>query len=616
MHENARIPGATTRSLAERLDEPGYRTAAFVSSLPAVAAVWPGARLRALRRRAAGAEDERVAARRPTRARLPRRRQPTSPSSGSTTSIRTRPTRRRSRSGRGFAADPYLGRGGRRWIEQARAPDRRPSSAAPGGGARLLIVGDHGEGLGDHGELQHGHLLYQSTMHVPLVLAGAGSRRRWTTRRSARGGSSTPCSHWAGSTAPAACGRRERGRARRGDEAVSRYGWQPQTMAVDGRQKPIRGHPRGLRPRRRSGARRRISAPRAPPRALAKALAEAIRCRRRAPRAAPMGDEERRSLASLGYIASEGAPVAVPENAPRAAEMTRLFEALDARIARLRERRLCRRGAASPTDHPRRPRRPSSTVRLAVAQSFLRTRRGGRGELRRRAADRSRFDRSRPLPRDASAEGRPWRRGGAPFRVGASSQPERSPHSKGSPASAASRGGSRRRPRFRSRCAVAGVPAPLLAELGQVRMAMADTPGRDRRLRKARMPTVRASRTISSSASSFSRNAHAVTDVATDFGSDRRTPVPALRAVALAAEADHQRLPCPGGPADVPARRGRFPGEAVAGQRWAHHVKGVLGAPAVCGRSVSGPMTLPNSMIDPGQPCVMTSGKASGCGER
>src|SRR6185503_21355195 len=39
---------------------------------------------------------------------------------------------------------------------------------------RVLVVGDHGEGLGEHGEAQHGNLLYQATMRVPLVLAGEG----------------------------------------------------------------------------------------------------------------------------------------------------------------------------------------------------------------------------------------------------------------------------------------------------------------------------------------------------------------------------------------------------------------------------------------------------------
>ena len=34
----------------------------------------------------------------------------------------------------------------------------------------LVIVGDHGEGLGEHGEPTHGYLLYRSTMHVPLII--------------------------------------------------------------------------------------------------------------------------------------------------------------------------------------------------------------------------------------------------------------------------------------------------------------------------------------------------------------------------------------------------------------------------------------------------------------
>jgi arylsulfatase A-like enzyme/Tfp pilus assembly protein PilF len=35
----------------------------------------------------------------------------------------------------------------------------------------VAITGDHGEGLGDHGELTHGMLAYDSTLRVPLVIA-------------------------------------------------------------------------------------------------------------------------------------------------------------------------------------------------------------------------------------------------------------------------------------------------------------------------------------------------------------------------------------------------------------------------------------------------------------
>ena len=35
----------------------------------------------------------------------------------------------------------------------------------------VAVVGDHGEGLGEHGELTHGLLLYEPTLHVPLIIA-------------------------------------------------------------------------------------------------------------------------------------------------------------------------------------------------------------------------------------------------------------------------------------------------------------------------------------------------------------------------------------------------------------------------------------------------------------
>jgi choline-sulfatase len=36
--------------------------------------------------------------------------------------------------------------------------------------AVIVVVGDHGEGLGDHGEQTHGIFLYDSTTHVPLIV--------------------------------------------------------------------------------------------------------------------------------------------------------------------------------------------------------------------------------------------------------------------------------------------------------------------------------------------------------------------------------------------------------------------------------------------------------------
>ncbi len=38
----------------------------------------------------------------------------------------------------------------------------------------VVLLGDHGESLGDHGEYTHGIFLYDSTMHIPMMIAGPG----------------------------------------------------------------------------------------------------------------------------------------------------------------------------------------------------------------------------------------------------------------------------------------------------------------------------------------------------------------------------------------------------------------------------------------------------------
>jgi len=42
--------------------------------------------------------------------------------------------------------------------------------------ALIVLVSDHGEGLGDHGEIEHGILLYREALHVPLLLKLPGGR--------------------------------------------------------------------------------------------------------------------------------------------------------------------------------------------------------------------------------------------------------------------------------------------------------------------------------------------------------------------------------------------------------------------------------------------------------
>lgn len=56
-------------------------------------------------------------------------------------------------------ADQQLGRL-IEWLKRARLYD----------GTLLVVASDHGESLGDHGEKEHGFFLYNSTLHVPLII--------------------------------------------------------------------------------------------------------------------------------------------------------------------------------------------------------------------------------------------------------------------------------------------------------------------------------------------------------------------------------------------------------------------------------------------------------------
>ncbi|MSP54181.1 MAG: tetratricopeptide repeat protein [Myxococcales bacterium] len=50
----------------------------------------------------------------------------------------------------------------------------RVVSAFEGRNVLWAIIGDHGEGLGEHQEITHGLFTYQATQHVPWILSGAG----------------------------------------------------------------------------------------------------------------------------------------------------------------------------------------------------------------------------------------------------------------------------------------------------------------------------------------------------------------------------------------------------------------------------------------------------------
>jgi tetratricopeptide (TPR) repeat protein len=52
----------------------------------------------------------------------------------------------------------------------------------------VMVVGDHGESLGDHGELSHGYFIYESTLHVPLIVHWPDGAPKYPERVSEPGG--------------------------------------------------------------------------------------------------------------------------------------------------------------------------------------------------------------------------------------------------------------------------------------------------------------------------------------------------------------------------------------------------------------------------------------------
>jgi choline-sulfatase len=330
VHENARYLGAKHPLLAERLRAAGYGTAAFVSSFVL-------ARRFGLARGFEIYDDD-----------LPPGR---SERSASETTDRAlawmdrrspqllfvwvhyfdphapyeppEPFRRR------YATDPYRGEIAAMDEQLGRlvaAFERRAT-----GPVAIVVASDHGEGRGDHGEAQHGNLVYQSTMHVPLVIVGPGvvpgvsdapvSVRRvfhttldWATLGDAHS--------LRGPEAEIVLG-----------EAMKpflSYGWQPQVMAVEGTMKAILAGRMEVYDVVADPSEAHDLGPDANlPRPLRTALREypvpspGVR-----PASEALGEEERRQLASLGYV-SAGSEPAVRKDAPRPADMTRLFETID-----------------------------------------------------------------------------------------------------------------------------------------------------------------------------------------------------------------------------------------------------------------------------------------------
>ncbi|MBW3671863.1 MAG: sulfatase-like hydrolase/transferase, partial [Acidobacteria bacterium] len=330
VHENARYIPDSTRLLAEVLQQSGYRTAAFVSAYPLGRQFGIGRGFEFFDDDL-GSEPERSAEETTRRAvewlnehnegplflwvHYFDPHHPYDPPSPFAEAYREAPYL-----GEIAAMDEQIGKLFAAFSEQTEGP------------TAVILSGDHGEGLGDHGEQQHGNLIYQSTMLIPLVIAGpdvapgvaeqaVSSRRIFHT-----------ILDWAGIDQSQSLLRDTEGEVVVGEAMRPhlQYGWQPQIMAVEGHVKAIhsgriesydiQADPAETRDRSNELD-------------LSREMRQAIReyplpSLDRSPAVATLSDEDRRQLASLGYVSSDTKPV-VRVDAPRPADMTHLFETLD-----------------------------------------------------------------------------------------------------------------------------------------------------------------------------------------------------------------------------------------------------------------------------------------------
>ncbi|MCM2254620.1 MAG: sulfatase-like hydrolase/transferase [Vicinamibacteria bacterium] len=333
VHENARSVPARHPLVAQRLSAAGYRTAAFVSSFVLARRFGIARGFEHYDDQMPAGSAERSAAQTTERALAFLATPPATPARPLLMWVHyfdphapyAPPEPWRSQ----YPGSPYLGEVAAMDEQLGRLVKTFEEQAPPP--RAILIVGDHGEGLGEHGEAGHGHLLYQGTMHVPLVIAGPGV---------APGTSDAPVSQrrvfhtlldWAGLEAKDSL-RGTSSEVVMGEamKPFLAYGWQPQVMAVAGRGKAILA---GLiehydvvaDPAEASD----LSAQGPPERRLRDALREyPVPSPDGPPAQEALGEEERRQLASLGYVASGATPVVRPD-APRPADKTALFAVME-----------------------------------------------------------------------------------------------------------------------------------------------------------------------------------------------------------------------------------------------------------------------------------------------
>jgi arylsulfatase A-like enzyme/tetratricopeptide (TPR) repeat protein len=91
-----------------------------------------------------------------------------------------------------YAGRPYYGEVA--YVDKALGPlfEAAGHSSRP---TMVVVTSDHGEGLGDHGELTHGLLAYETTLRVPLIVTQFGQREAGSGKPEAETVSHYPARH-------------------------------------------------------------------------------------------------------------------------------------------------------------------------------------------------------------------------------------------------------------------------------------------------------------------------------------------------------------------------------------------------------------------------------------
>ena len=371
VHENARFLGPDRALLAEPLGRAGYRTAAFVSSFVLSRRFGLSRGFEHYDDELTGAGNERDAASTTERALAFIAQQDSStplflwvhyfdPHAPYEPPARFRSGVATPYLGEVAAVDEQLGR-----LAQAFEARRQ--------GAAVIVAGDHGEGLGDHGESQHGHLLYQPTMHVPLVIVGPGIGAATVDEPVSTRRVFHTALDWAGQASSMSLRGSERevvlGEAMK---PFLEYGWRPQTMAVSGGMKAIQaGTIEAYDLASDPGETKNLGSGANLPAGVRKSLDDYPIPSLTAVKAPAEVDEDtRRRLASLGYIGATAAPLVRPD-APRPADMIRLIGVIERASALFVEEKYA---AAIPLFEQilaGDPNNLDATLRLAVSHSLL-----------------------------------------------------------------------------------------------------------------------------------------------------------------------------------------------------------------------------------------------------